>query len=225
MSTYMWLLVIIIAVPLAAAVWPWRFRWTSRQWRRFSLVTILVSLPWIILDMWSHGRGWWQYSPEHTSLWRIIGLPIEEVLFFVVVPFACLALLSGIERSTSQRYLPHRVVITVCGVIVVAAAVMALLISRERTIFDAILAIIVIAVMASQWQRWTISDGIWWLVVIGLFLICNTILTSVPIVTYNYNYGSMVRIGSIPVEDVFYNLSLLGCVWLVWRRGDGSAQH
>ena len=41
------------------------------------------------------------------------------------------------------------------------------------------------------------------------FLICNGILTALPIVTYNDEENMAIRLFTIPLEDVFYCLSLL----------------
>ena len=41
------------------------------------------------------------------------------------------------------------------------------------------------------------------------FLICNGILTALPVVTYNNNENMNIRLYTIPVEDILYCLSLL----------------
>ena len=50
------------------------------------------------------------------------------------------------------------------------------------------------------------------------FLLINGVLTAVPIVLYNPDAIWGTRIYTIPLEDVFYNISVLGLYLLLYRR-------
>ncbi|HET9916194.1 MAG TPA: lycopene cyclase domain-containing protein, partial [Candidatus Binatia bacterium] len=49
------------------------------------------------------------------------------------------------------------------------------------------------------------------------FAIVNTILTALPVVRYSSSAIWGVRLGTIPVEDFFYNYSLLSFYLLSYR--------
>lgn len=60
-------------------------------WRH--LRALLLSLGGIVLifgswDVFATWRGHWSFSAENPPV--ILNLPLEEVLFFVVIPFCCL---------------------------------------------------------------------------------------------------------------------------------------
>jgi len=170
-----------------------------------------------LLDGFSHARGWWSYNPAYVSAASIFGLPIEEVLFFFTVPFACIVVWLGISR----RYIHKSLGNGAQGYLRVAIALLAAIVlycsPKERTLVDVVLFAIVAMVI---WLTKLAQDRrfwIWSLVVLGLFLVGNTILTALPVVMYNRHYGSAIRLGTIPVEDIFYNFSLLWLSLLVFR--------
>jgi lycopene beta-cyclase len=50
-----------------------------------------VALPFLALDAWAVHNHLWTFSPRHTFAVRVFGLlPVEEVLFFVVIPICAL---------------------------------------------------------------------------------------------------------------------------------------
>ena len=49
-----------------------------------------ISLPFIMFTIWDiivTARGHWSFNPDYTIGFRIFGLPVEEILFFIVIPF------------------------------------------------------------------------------------------------------------------------------------------
>lgn len=80
--TYTWVLLIFGLVPLGL-LWlamPWTIRRYKGTLLTIVILIVLVSVPW---EMIAIGRVWY-YSP--TVIWgiRMLGLPIEEVAFFVI---------------------------------------------------------------------------------------------------------------------------------------------
>jgi lycopene cyclase domain-containing protein len=50
----------------------------------------LVLLIFGVWDIFATYRGHWYFNPQGVYAFKIINLPIEEVLFFVVIPFCCI---------------------------------------------------------------------------------------------------------------------------------------
>jgi lycopene cyclase domain-containing protein len=75
---------------LVAAPYLWKSRDRNlplhRRQRSALLAMALVALPFVIWDVLATDAGHWRFSPEYTLQLRIVNLPLEEVLFFVVVP-------------------------------------------------------------------------------------------------------------------------------------------
>ena len=57
-----------------------------RQPRRLSLTILLAATPFVLWDLWATGAGHWSFDADQTLPWRVAALPLEEILFFVVIP-------------------------------------------------------------------------------------------------------------------------------------------
>lgn len=69
-----------------------------RRWRRLLLTLIPVVAVFIVWDLYAIASGHWTFDPEQTT--GILfpgGLPLDEVLFFVVVPIAALLTLEAVR--------------------------------------------------------------------------------------------------------------------------------
>lgn len=217
MANYAYFIVLAatVVVPLVLSMVPWRLRWSAVEWRRLMRVFAFVSVPFVLLDMYSYARGWWAYNPHFVIDARMGGLPIEEIMFFFVVPFACLYLFSAFTKAGGgeplQRPWIWRLVLSL---IMVAAMGLAIIEPKERTLFDVVLfALVGLKAFLMPPKR---TAALWLVAVVGLFLVVNTVLTGLPIVTYNPDFGSRYRIGTIPFEDVLYNFSFLLLCLGVW---------
>ncbi len=88
MSQYLGVLILSGVVPLAVSFWPplGFYRNFGALCRSIALI-VLVFGAWDVFAVW---RGHWWFNPEGVYAARIINLPLEEVLFFVVIPFCCI---------------------------------------------------------------------------------------------------------------------------------------
>lgn len=55
----------------------------------FLLAAALVAVPFITWDILFTARGIWWFNPDYTIGLSIAGLPVEEYLFFICIPFSC----------------------------------------------------------------------------------------------------------------------------------------
>ena len=78
---------IVIAGPIASVFSP-QIRQVSR-WRLKLITSGIVMIPYIVWDALVAGSHWW-FNKAYTLDFRLFGLPIEEWLFFITVPFGCL---------------------------------------------------------------------------------------------------------------------------------------
>jgi len=79
----------VLAGCLAAALWlePVLKVNVLRRWRRLLLTLVPVLVVFVLWDLAAIAAGHWTFDPEQTT--GIVfpgGLPLDEVLFFVVVP-------------------------------------------------------------------------------------------------------------------------------------------
>lgn len=59
-----------------------------QQPRRLLLTLAAAALPFLAWDLYATRAGHWFFDAAQTLPWRVGGLPLEEVAFFVVVPLA-----------------------------------------------------------------------------------------------------------------------------------------
>ncbi len=57
-----------------------------RQARRLALAVLPVALVFIVWDLFAVHSGWWRFDPTQILGVRFGALPVEEVLFFLVIP-------------------------------------------------------------------------------------------------------------------------------------------
>jgi lycopene cyclase domain-containing protein len=78
----------------------------ARVWRRPKRLAKALLPPLVIFlawDFWAVAQGHWRFNEELTTDLRLpYGVPIDEVLFFIVVPICGLLTLEAV-RSLSRR--------------------------------------------------------------------------------------------------------------------------
>lgn len=88
MSKYMVLLLLSLSVPFIVSFWRPLGFW--RNWRALCLSILPILVIYGLWDVFAVWRGHWYFNPEGVGKLVIINLPLEEVLFFVVIPFCCI---------------------------------------------------------------------------------------------------------------------------------------
>jgi lycopene cyclase domain-containing protein len=105
--TYAALLVgcLVVTAPLELVL---RVRVYAR-WRRFLLALLPEFVVFVAWVLYAIAEGHWKYSAERTLGVRLPGgIPVEEVLFFVVVPLCSVLALEAVRRVTGWNagYVP-----------------------------------------------------------------------------------------------------------------------
>lgn len=60
------------------------------QFGSFLKAAILVAIPFIAWDIWFTAHGVWWFNTDYTLGISLFGLPLEEILFFICIPFSCI---------------------------------------------------------------------------------------------------------------------------------------
>lgn len=93
----------VLAGCLLGALWvePVLHVHVVRRWRRVAITLAVVVVIFGGWDVAAVTAGHWRYDPAHTLGVRLLGgLPLEELLFFLVVPFAAIL---GFEAVRAVR--------------------------------------------------------------------------------------------------------------------------
>jgi len=214
--TYLLINLAIISVPLCYT--PHRRIGYYRQLPAVGFSILVVGSCYLIWDIFVTARGEWSFNPTYLTGIKIVNLPLEEILFFITVPYSCLFIYEALLRATQNNYfkVPTGVVIAVIVLLTAASIVF----HSQGYTMKALASCAVFLAASLLFDRSLIrSKQYWlWLAVCYIpFLIFNSVLTALPVVEYNSVAIWGVRVGTIPVEDFFYNYSMLSFYVLFYR--------
>jgi lycopene cyclase domain-containing protein len=210
MSFYLWLNAIILTFPLIFSF--------ERKWIKFykKLKPVLVSLVivgifFIAWDVFATSKGHWSFNPDYVNNIKILGLPLEEILFFVTVPYSCLFVYESVLHFIGDKklFFQRKWLFKIIGILIILSAFA--FYTKEYT-FLAIFSVGVSVLFVSLVNAELFSSRAYWIYIIltlGLFLIFNYILTSLPVVQYSSIAISGFRVTTIPIEDFLFNFSML----------------
>lgn len=217
MSVYLLINIAIVIFPLLLSLFPYfKFR---EKWPALFTSILLVGGSFIIWDSLVTLRGDWSFNPAFVMGYRLLGLPVEEILFFFTVPYSCIFLYEGLVRFTRERTLSHpKYLYLFLGVALILAA---WFFRDKGYTFLALFVPGVIFLLGANKLKALFSSQLYWLWILDctfLFLIFNYYLTSLPILIYNPQAILNIRVLTIPIEDFFYNFSLLTLYLAVYRQ-------
>jgi lycopene beta-cyclase len=74
-----------------------------RQARRLALTLLSTGAVFVTWDLIGAGLGHWDYNPDRVVGLRLLGLPLEEYLFFVVVPLCGVLAYEAVRVTLGRR--------------------------------------------------------------------------------------------------------------------------
>lgn len=208
MSTYLWIDLASVVVPVAYSFHP-RLRF-QRNWPALFAgigMMMLVFIPWDVLFT---TKAVWGFRQEHLSGLRLLHLPIEEWLFFVCIPFACVFTYhAGVVQvpNVPTAWARWVVPILVGLLLIIGSTHPDLAYTASTTLLLAIL-----LALLHWWLRpiWLPRALLTYGVLLFPFLIVNGLLTgtgiSPEVVWYDDQENLGIRILTIPIEDTAYGL-------------------
>ncbi len=200
---------VVIAGPVVSE-FSLRIRHVSR-WRLKLLASGIVMVPYVIWDAIVTDSHWW-FNEAYTLDFRFLGLPIEEWLFFITVPFACLFVWETLPRSdrwlTRLKSLQH-----VRNVLYAALPIGLWVFSTGKQYTGLMLGCFGFVGLMDMLLRTDLllrrKTYLYLLIVAGLILVFNGYLTARPVVMYSEVYQMGYRIWTIPIEDFGYGFTLM----------------
>jgi len=220
MKSYTYLL-----IDLGAVIIPLIFSFHPRlnfykKWRAIIISISIVGLVFVSWDIIFTDMGIWGFNPNYLSGLYLFNLPLEEILFFICIPFACMftyhcfKLFSPIHTSKLSEKFSY---LLVFFLLVVGFYFIDKWYPSVTFLALAILLLIIQKVFNPNWLPRLYTTL---LVLIIPFLLVNGTLTGTgleePVVWYNENEIIGLRIFTVPIEDFFYGtLMILSNVFLL----------
>lgn len=202
-----------------------------KKWKYLVPAMLITAAIFIVWDHYFTLAGVWSFNHKYTLGLDVWSLPVEEVLFFLTVPYSCVFIYENVISYKPKKLLPEKLwvilllIAAVFGVLAFSASGRAytLSVTLGMAIF---LPLSVWLLSAEQLENFVLA----FFISILPMLAVNGVLTALPVVSYDDHQNCGVRIGTIPVEDFLYGALLLGiniCLYEVLqsiaaRRRSGS---
>ncbi len=208
MSEYLIINIIIIFIPLLLL-----FEKKINYYKKLPAVFLSIMVVGIIYIYWdivATTRGDWSFNETYVIGSKFFGLPFEEILFFITVPFSCIFIYETfayyIKDSTIKINKTLRLIII--SLLIAAAYIY----SDQYYTITVLLFTAFFFLISTYCCKSILSSKIYWVFILFTFIpffIVNYILTSLPVVIYSSSAIWGVRITTIPLEDFFYSFSML----------------
>ncbi|MEO8886246.1 MAG: lycopene cyclase domain-containing protein [Mucilaginibacter sp.] len=179
----------------------WKFIWPGMA------ITGLVFLFWDVLFTIN---GVWSFDARHIIGIKFFQLPLEEILFFLTVPFACLFIYACINYYV--KWQPSAQWTRIITNLLIIFSVLALIFYYDRLytlVTFSLLWVLLVFLQYAFKVKWLNRFYLTYLVALIPFYIVNGYLTAIPVVLYNDLQNMGVRVGTIPLEDHFYCMAML----------------
>ena len=181
-----------------------------KSWRYIVPGMAITGLVFLFWDVLFTIKGVWSFNADRIIGIRFYKLPLEEILFFLTVPFACLFIYAClnhyVKRQMSDKWSGR------ITNLLILLSIVALIFYYDRiyTLVTFSMQLVLLVLLQYVFKvKWLNRYYLTYLVALLPFYIVSGLLTSIPVVLYNDAENMALRVGTIPVEDHFYCMAML----------------
>lgn len=224
MYTYILVLLFSLAVPLIRSFEKTHIHFAGKFRYLFPATLIMVAV-FVSWDVYFTHLGIWGFNDDYLLGWYLLGLPVEEWLFFLVIPYVCLFSYEVLNYFIKKDILGKSALSITLGLIAFCSFLLIQFHEQMYTRWVLVFAIVMLALIGvANRPVWLGRFYLMFLIILVPFLLVNGILTGSffdrVVVWYDPSEIMHQRIFTIPGEDIFYALGmLLMTTWLYeWFR-------
>ncbi len=209
--TYFIILLLCVAGPLALS-----FDKKVAFYKKWKFVFPAMIFPaffFIVWDIFFTSAGVWSFNENYICGIKLFNIPVEEALFFFVVPYCCTFIYECIRcyfpelKNTKGSNLVLANIASLCAFGAVVYY------DRAYTFYTGTFNAMLICIILLFRKKMNWFNGktflFSYLIILLPFLAVNGVLTSWPVVIYNNAENVGKRIFTIPFEDIFYGMLLV----------------
>lgn len=208
-----------LSLDLGSVLVPLLFSFYSKKhfastWRAWLPAIVLPAIVFIVWDEWFTAMRVWGFNVTYLTGIQFGHLPLEEILFFICIPYACLFTYVAVNYLKKEEPLPDSGT-RVTWILIVGLLAMGIKnYDRWYTAvtflgLSAFLLFLILVVKPRFLGRFYFS----YLFILIPFFLVNGVLTGSwiesPVVWYNDEENLGIRMGTIPFEDTFYGMLLI----------------
>jgi len=184
-----------------------------KRWKFLFPAILRAAVLFILWDVIFTRTAIWGFNEKYIVGWQIWHLPLEEWLFFLIIPFSCLFIFDVIAfyfpgAEFRSKSLNKAVLIVLAGFLLAFSLYFR---HRYYTFIVSLLtaSYLIMILILRRRISWLAHFLIAYLIALIPFSVVNGILTSLPVVWYNPSDNIGIRFMTIPLEDFIYLFLLL----------------
>ncbi len=171
---------------------------------------VITGIVFIVWDVIFTREGVWEFNEQYITGIHILNLPLEEWLFFIVVPYACTFIYAVLPAYFRIQFNARWVIGIYMALIAVLTLLALLNTDKAYTSINfglgAIILLLIFTIKTKQTKGWYLVA---YVVSFFPFFLVNGVLTALPVVIYNNMENLSLRMYTIPVEDSIYAMTLI----------------
>jgi lycopene cyclase domain-containing protein len=185
-----------------------------KTWKSFFLASIIVAIIFIAWDSIFTYLGVWNFNPRYITGIYFFRLPIEEILFFICIPFSCVFTYYCLDKFYNLAW-NSKAESIFCMALSIALLITGIMFYKHLYTSVTFISTAFVCLMLKFYFKidWFGKAVSVYAILLIPFLIVNGILTGTgleePVVRYDNSENLGIRILSIPVEDVFYGFEMI----------------
>ena len=221
MSLYLIINLAAVSIPFLFSFHP-RIRF-DREWPWFFPAAMITAVIFIAWDIWFTRAGIWGFNKNYIGELKLYGIPLEEILFFICIPYASFFTLHAFEKLIPSFSLDIRVRNLISYTIIIGSFLMALLFWEKLYTMTAFLATSMTVALGMIFLKEKMDHFyLMYLFILIPFFLVNGLLTGMwipeEVVWYNNEENLGIRLITIPPEDIFYGMSMLLLTAIIMDR-------
>lgn len=185
-----------------------------KWWKSVFLSIFIVAFFFLVWDVFFTKMGVWGFNPVYHVNFTILGLPLEEILFFICIPYASIFTHYAVGYFYPNLQLSKKVTNYITIILFLISAIVLIFNTDKWYTFINLLVFAGLLIYAFVTKNTILQKFyITFLVILIPFFIVNGILTGSfihqEVVWYDNAENLGIRLFTIPIEDAFYAFSML----------------
>ncbi len=181
----------------------------NKHFPAFIKASVLTAIPFIAWDVWFNAHGVWWFNTAYTTGLILLGLPIEEWLFFFCIPFSCVFTYFCLDKFFNLDWADAFNTIIVFFSVIVCIVIGLLHNDKIYTFVTALVTTLTLIFLHFFARvQWIGKASLVFFILMLGFVPVNGVLTGIglesPIVNYNSEHFLNIRVLTIPIEDAVY---------------------
>ncbi|ROI10694.1 lycopene cyclase domain-containing protein [Chryseobacterium sp. H3056] len=193
-----------------------------QHWKAYFTAIINVGIFFILWDIYFAYEDVWGFNDQYLIGVRIFKLPLEEYLFFLLIPYASVFIHYALKYFFPNIILPKNITRAITYILFFIGLILSVYNYDKMYTFVCIglFTVLMLLQLIFEWKyarRFYLS----FIIIFIPFFFVNSALTGSysenPVVFYDNSENLGIRLGTIPVEDAFYCFALLYSITLVFE--------